>query len=258
MKKSHVVLYGANVGDHSSPLNFAEAAHALFPTLWPAEASAIVLGTINSSFTDRSPKFWKGEADNLRKLFDTRVKQRISLGEINHLSLFAIAPQPLLILLGTLLIDITNAEVFQRHREPQTWNWPKRARRLPFKVQEPSSTAGPPALVLALSAPITDDRVFSVLGDDAAIWRVTAPNPNTDLIKSRSHLSDFRTLMRPLLDRIKDRHGRTTPLHIFPAAGVSPAVELGRVRMPKAHMPWKIYDQVNARGGFIPALSLSH
>jgi len=33
-------------------------------------------------------------------------------------------------------------------------------------------------------------------------------------------------------------------------------VEFGRVRMPKADMPWLIYDQVNARGGFIPALSI--
>jgi hypothetical protein len=34
------------------------------------------------------------------------------------------------------------------------------------------------------------------------------------------------------------------------------AVELGRVRMPKADSPWHVYDQVNARGGFIHALSI--
>jgi len=62
--------------------------------------------------------------------------------------------------------------------------------------------------------------------------------------------------MRPLLDRIKARHGQNTALHIFPAASVAVAVELGRVRMPKADMPWRIYDQVNSRGGFVPALSI--
>src|SRR2546427_7503854 len=30
-KKSHILLYGANVGHHSSPLNYQEAAQALFP-----------------------------------------------------------------------------------------------------------------------------------------------------------------------------------------------------------------------------------
>jgi hypothetical protein len=38
--------------------------------------------------------------------------------------------------------------------------------------------------------------------------------------------------------------------------GVSFAVEFGRVRMPKAHMPMMIYDQVNDRGGFVQALSI--
>jgi len=37
---------------------------------------------------------------------------------------------------------------------------------------------------------------------------------------------------------------------------VSLAVELGRVRLPKADMPWLLYDQVNARGGFIRALTI--
>jgi hypothetical protein len=50
--------------------------------------------------------------------------------------------------------------------------------------------------------------------------------------------------------------GQKTILHVFPAASVSSAIELGRVRMPKADMPWLIYDQINARGGFVPALSI--
>lgn len=256
-KKSTVVLYGANVGDHKSPLQFTDAAQALFPRLHPAEDRAIQLGTINSSFTDRSPAFWTLEAENLRTHFERRVRERITNGEVNHISVFALAPQPLLILLGSLMIDISNAEVFQRHREPQTWSWPDRARAVKFTLDEPKSFTGKPALILALSAAVTDDRITDVLGADTSIWRVTVPNPNTDLIKSRSHLSSFRSFIRPLLDRIKERHGQTTPLHVFPVVGVSVAVEMGRVRMPKAHMPWQIYDQVNALGGFIPALALS-
>lgn len=255
-KKSHVVLYGANVGDHSSPLQFAEAALALFPTLHPADDRPLTLGMINNSYNDRNPKFWEVESENLSVKFEQQVRERIRLGAIAHLSVFAIAPQPLLILLGTLLNDIMSAEVFQRHREPQTWNWPKKAPRLEFLVEAPASFDGVPALVLALSAEVTDDRIMGVLGPDASIWRVTVSRPNMDLIKSRKQLSAFRTLMGALLDRIKAAHGQTTTLHVFPATGVSTAIELGRVRMPKAHMPWQLYDQVNARGGFIPALLL--
>lgn len=257
-KKSHVLLYGANVGQHSSPLNFEEAAAALFPKRYPAEDRPISLGTINSAFTDCDPKFWERESEHLVTQFNRRVREPVSLGEISHLSVFAIAPQPLLIRLGTLMIDITSADVFQRHREPeQTWNWPGRAPRLEYEIEEPASVDGTPALVVALSAPVTDDRILAVLGRDATIWRLTVARPHNDLIKSRTHLSEFRTVVRRLLDRIKARHGQTTLLHVFPVAGVSPAVELGRVRMPKAHMPWRIYDQINARGGFVPTLTLT-
>jgi hypothetical protein len=254
-KKSHVLLYGANVGEHGSPLNFPEAASALFPTYHPADDRAIVLGTINSSLTDKSQTFWETESENLRVQHRQQVKERIKLGAIDHLSVFGIAPQPLLILLGTLLQDITNAEVFQRHREPlQTWQWPVKARRIEFTVEEPTRTDGPPAIVLALSSAVTDDRITAAV-PGANIWRVTVLRPNMDLIKSRQHLSAFRTAVRELLDRIKAAHGQATTLHVFPAMGVSPAIELGRIRMPRASMPWQLYDQVNGRG-FIPALLL--
>ena len=256
-KKTHIVLYWANVGDHKSTLNFMDAAEALFPRRYPAEDRAILLGTNDSPITDRTPAFWHQESNSLRMHFERRVRERIASGEINHISLFALAPQPLLILLGSLMNGIANAEVFQRHREPQTWNWPTRSSPIQFILEEPKYRNGKPVLLLSLSASVSDDRITNVIGEDASIWRVTVPRPNTNLIKSRAHLSAFRTFIQPLLDRIKQIHGQNTTLHIFPVVAVSIAVELGRMRMPKAHMPWQIYDQINALGGFIPALLLS-
>jgi hypothetical protein len=255
-KRSHILLYGENVGEHSSPLNFSEAAQALFPCFYPADDRGILLSAVDGSTKDSDPRFWQRQAEHLVTRFKQRISERVSGGEIGHLSVFGIAPQPLLILLGSLMIDFTKAEVYQRHREPQTWAWPEKASKLRFTVQEPGAASGSPALIIALTAEVTDERVTDAIGADAAIWRLTVPRPNNELIKSRKHLSDFRTTVRELIDRIKARHGQTTPLHVFPVAGVAAAVELGRVRMPKAHMPWILYDQVNARGGFVRAISL--
>jgi hypothetical protein len=255
-KQSHVVLFGAGIGEHSKPLNFAEAAYALFPDWYPAEDRPIALEIIDGIEKDSAEDYWKTQRTNLITKFRLRVKERIERGEIEHISVFALAPQPLLILLGTLMIDITRAEVYQRHREPTaTWSWPSAYAACDFQVSEPRSFKGPPALVLALSAPVNDERITSAL-PGAAIWKVSVTRPNTDLIKSRQHLSAFRTLIRDLLDRINSRHGQTTTLHVFPVAGVSLAVEFGRVRMPKAHAPWVIYDQNNQLGGFVPILDI--
>jgi hypothetical protein len=110
--------------------------------------------------------------------------------------------------------------------------------------------------VLAFSAPVTADRITSVLDQNAAIWTLTVPSPHKEIVKSPAQLSEMRGLFRRVFDEIKAVHGQGTRLHVFPVMPVSLAVELGRARSPKAEMPWRIYDQVGALGGFVPALEI--
>jgi len=210
---------------------------------------------VNSSFRDQSAEFWPIESANLEQQFNERVRPSLAGGDLHHLSVFGLAPQPLLIQLGCLLTDIPQAEVYQLHREPAGWEWPNNDSVIDFIREDPSSADGPAALVFCLSATVTDDRIHAVLGTDASIWKIMVPTPHNDFVKNREQLQAFRQLVRPLLDQIKAMHGQDTPLHIFPAMPVSLAVELGRIRMPKADMPWIVYDQVAEQGGFVKTLS---
>lgn len=255
-KSSYVLLYGANIGDHSSPLNYFDAASALFPDRYPAADRAIELSVHNSSFCDRDAAFWRNEAFELRRKFERQVRLQVAEGGIQHLSVFAIAPQPLLILLGSLLGDIVPSDVYQRHREPATWQWPPESEMQLFRLLRPSSVDGKPALVFEVSATVNVERIHRVLGERASVWSIGVPAPHNDVVKTSRQKAEFRTLVRTALDQIKGVHGQTEVLHVFPAMPVSLAVEFGRVRMPKADMPWLLYDQVNAQGGFIRALTI--
>jgi SMODS-associated and fused to various effectors sensor domain len=256
-RKSHVLLYGARIGEYGAPLSFANAASAMFPDRYPASGDPISLGLQNSATSERDHSFWGTERENLDKQFSRRVQERISDGEVLHLSVFSVAPQPLLIHLGTLLGDIIPCDVYQLHREPQTWRWPSQESAPTLIVKEPSSRAGRPTLVLSLSATIDHRRITSVLGADSSIWTITVHSPHNDLIKSREQLCQLRTTLRRVFDQIKHAHGQQEMLHVFTAAPVSACIEFGRVRMPKADMPWTIYDQVNGLGGFVSALTIS-
>lgn len=256
-KKSHVLHYSAAVGDQPFLIDFMETSQALFPDRYPAENRPIDLGISNAPYQDRDADFWKVESDSLRTKFNRQVKSRLDTGESGHFSIFALAPQPLLIFLGSLLSDIQAVDVYQRHREPTGWKWPEEGVSIPFKVIEPKDMNGTPALLIALSATVSPDRIQAVLGEAASIWIVTVDEPNNDLIKTKSQLEEFRRLMRSLLDRIKSVHGDTSPLHVFPVGPVSIAVELGRVRMPKADMTWMVYDNLPSRDGFVPAIDIS-
>jgi hypothetical protein len=157
-KSSHVLLYGANIGDHSSPLHYAEAASALFPDRYPAADRAIELSVHNSSACERDDSFWRNEAFELRRKFDRQVRLPAASGEIRHLSVFALAPQPLLILLGSLLGDIVPCDVYQRHREPTTWEWPQDSETPLFRLRRPDCIEGPAVLLFEVKSKLPMDK----------------------------------------------------------------------------------------------------
>jgi hypothetical protein len=256
-RRSHVLTYATHVGAHHALPTLQDANAALLAQRRYPASTAIDLSTRDGADPAVERDFWQQEANRLTRQFDRQVRQPLECGEITHISCFALAPQPLLIKIGTLLGDIVPIDTYQRHREPPTWEWPADCPALAFEVSEPPATGGAPALVLSISATITPDRIERVLGTDASVWSVAVPAPHNDIVKSPATLAGFRATLRPVLDRIKAAHGHRSTLHVFPATPVSLAVEFGRIRMPKADMPWLLYDEQSSLGGFIPALTIA-
>ena len=258
-RSSHVLKYSVNVGSFSAPLDTTLAAEALFAAnRFPAGDRPIELGAVDSSGRDHDTEFWAAEEKALLSKFETRVAQRLADGSIHHLSVFALGPQPLLVRLGCLLTDIPRTDVYQLHREPPRWAWPSRDRDIEFEVTRPADFMGDPALVISLSASIAPERVRAIIGSQSSIWVIRVQEPSNDFVVSPKILSSFRRAMRLLLNDIKLRHGHDSTLHIFPAMPVATAVELGRVRQPKADMPWVIYDENRKIGGFQRAIRIGH
>jgi len=251
--KSHVLLYGANIGEHSSPVHFEKTTPAMLPNRYPAENPAIELSLINSPLRDHQEMFWTLERENLRRKFMDKVKRRLELGDIQHLSIFALAPQPLLVELGVLISDISQADVYQLHREPADWKWQDDPEAFEYIVEKPEKIHNKIALNLSLSATIDNQRIFKIMGNETSIWTVTIPRPNNDFLKSSDQLSKFRKVIRDLLNKIKMIHGHDNIIHVFPAVPVAAAVELGRVWMPKADLPLSIFDE---KGGFHYAFTI--
>jgi hypothetical protein len=254
-KKSHVVLFGAKIGEQKSALQFDEAVEAMFPNRFPAEERAVELSML-CEHEDSLEKYWPTESDNLRSAFERYVTPLINEDKACHFSVFGFAPQPLLILLGSLITDKIPTEVYQLHREPRTWQWQPHPSEFEFHVKNPQQAKENPVLIISLSTPIHHDRILATAGPNPSIWELTIDEPHNDFLKSEAQLGMFREKIRKLMASIASAHGNETHLKIFPAMPVACAVELGRVRMPKADMPWTIFDQNNKRNGFIPTLRI--
>jgi CBASS immunity sensor of nucleotide second messenger signals len=255
-RASHVVRYGAKIGDNESPVSFNRVRSAMLPKRYPSGGNSIVIEILGSVTTDGEDNFWRIEPDNLERQFNTILRPRITSREITHMSVFGLAPIPLLVKLGALLGDIVPSDVYQLHREPAGWMWAEDGDNIAFRVSRPSNKVSDKvALKLGISATITDDRVTSVLGPEVPIWSLSAMHPGNDVTRHETDLGEFRRLLRGLYDEIKVHHGEQATIHVFPAIPVSMAIEVGRVRMPKSDLSIIVYD--NIRGmGFLPRLTI--
>lgn len=243
-KSSHILMYVANIGKNNAKVTWEQAALAMAPNRYPAEKPGFELSLINSLFEDKDESFWEIEKNNLRTQFAQKVKPRLQVKDVKHLSVFAIAPQPLLIELGRLISDIVPTDVYQLHREPkQDWKWKAPSKSGKYKISAPSRIYPTVALNLSLSSNITEKRIQNVFQEEVSIWTLSIETPNNDFMKSQEQLIAFREAIRTLLNQIKLRHGDKNVVHVFPSIPVSVAVELGRVWMPKADLPLRIYDE---------------
>ena len=253
--QSEVLLYGARIGHHEALVSWDKAARAMLAQKrLPLTRNGIALGMQHGTFDDREGRFWRIEAEHLKRKFRSGAAER--LRDVPHFSIFALAPQPLLILLGSLLPDLRPADVYQLHREPPTWEWQPSPAGFKYKVSRPSSCHSAVALKIGLSATITQSRLSHAMEGMFSTWGVTIDNPNNDFLQGHEQLAQFRVVLRRTLDRIKAQHGEKATIHLFPAMPVAAAVEFGRVLMPKADLPVKVYDQ-NREKGFRFALEVN-
>jgi hypothetical protein len=254
-KRSHVVLYGSRVGEEQSPLNIGGAFDAMFPDWYPADDRPINL-SMCSSLDDSTDEFWIAETTHLRKEFERRVRPGIEEAQPNHFSIFALASQPLLILLGTLFTDKVPAIVYQPVREPKTWRRQPHPEDFRFIVNIPDDVSGPPAVLFSLSDRVNPDRVHDALGMKASIWELTSNDCHNDCLRSEAQLSEFRKKVRKLFVSLRESHPTATEISIFPVMPVAFAIELGRVRMPKADFTWSVYDHHNKQNAFVKRVTI--
>ena len=106
-----------------------------------------------------------------------------------------------------------------------------------------------PSWWTSISAQITDDRVRAALDtDDVSIWEIRSCRFGTSVLRNEGDLSRFRMLVGQVFDEIRQQHGVSVELSVFPAIPAACAIEFSRVWQPKAHPRFAIYDETQIEG----------
>lgn len=240
-KKLIKIIYYSKIGSKDVYFNTNQLNEAVIQQGFYPEDIEIDLSS-NTTVNDKEPEYYMEKRRDLDSSFAKYEKTILS----NSIALFAIAPQPLLIYLGTKLAKISEIYVNQRSRKKESWNFLVNSPDYHYEIKQPSTfnQNNEICLILALSDNVLPSRIQSVISNPD-IWIITVEEPNMNLVETRKSIVDFSIITLKLFSMIKDIYGLEKSIHVFPLMPCSLAVEFGRVWMPKANNNLIIYDQFN-------------
>jgi 5-methylcytosine-specific restriction endonuclease McrA len=204
------------------------------------------------------PSYWhaaKDEIDHTLRL----VEQAVASGNVDHLSVFAIAPVPLLVYLGFGLEDKTDTRLYQKNRDgDQGWRWDESAPVYDFTTTR--STGSTPVKEVVLAASLTAEVQRTSLPASLQGLPYFEIRPEGDrfgpgLFSHPATLRNFADRWRGLLAEVEAACPGATKWHLVAAAPLTPAIEMGRAFMREAQPPIDVYERQN--GTYTPVVQVN-
>jgi hypothetical protein len=200
--------------------------------------------------------------DNARATIDRQLDQLARIeprpGRTLRVSVFALAPIPLLIYLGARLSDKQVVDLYQRHRDPESWSWHEGAGDAHFATQCAIQAGGDVALLVNVSGQNTAASVTRAMSDCTVYeLAVSGQAPTPLVLKTRGDLDRFTSEYIRALAMIRAAHPSLKRLHVLPAVPAPLAIVMGRMRLPKVDPRLLVYDRDQRSGGFVPTFEIS-
>lgn len=230
----------------------AQIQRAILP-MYPLEKPYCRIDLNEQYVIGREPEFIASANKTIRALVDD-FKYRSPGERIEHVSVFALAPIPLLVLLGRRLGRTVPADIFQHHHDRDNWTWKTRGRHITFEHRGIRKGADPTcvALLVSVSGTVTLSGLPPEIDGRFAIYEISPREvrPSTNCIRTREHLESFKQAYEVFLRDLRRTHDRLEAIHLFPAVPPSVAIACGRELMPKVDPVLRVYDYYKSRGGF--------
>lgn len=203
--------------------------------------------------------FWTTFAGEVTEQIRQTLRRGNNSLVYDHLSVFAIAPIPILMHMGNQLGNIVPLDLYQKHRDTNDWKWKIEPENDPFEFRS-TSVGGKEgkdiALVLSLSGKITPDSYLSITGD-MPVYEIEIDDANPGFLSFESRMEKFRAVYRKVLSDIVAKHGSDSTIHLFPAIPAPIAVLCGKELLPKADPSMHVYDYDKTQGGFVRTLQIN-
>lgn len=226
--KSLPILMSFPVGTHVPTLDVGQIHRAMLEnsgyTLFPAERH-IHIDRSDFDVLDDSPDFWRQAERAVTGLYNQRIRpELVARNGATHLTIAAFAPIPMLLKLGALVGDKTQATVLDLPGERWLWDTRPDCPELQFKYDKSTALPREVAAVVSIS-----NRGVHPEADTVVEFQ--AIEPNRGIIRKEAHLMEFRREFNAFLMQLVRAGVRV--LHLYPVTPISASVEIGRMLLPK-------------------------
>jgi hypothetical protein len=254
-----VLQLKARIGGDPVEIPLADVTRAIAPR-YPADRKGHVIDV--SQLDDREPEFVGMAAKLISRELERLYAPGLAVDAVRHVSVFALAPMPLLVHMGFRLSNKVTADFFQRHRDTSDWVWKEAGARVSYaeRVVRAGSDPTKVALVLSLSGKI-DVTTLPVSSDGGfTVREMTLANrePGVDFLRRREDLEAFGVAYRECLAAITASQPQATEIHLFPAVPAPVALRCGYDVLKKAQPDLVVWDFDKAAGGFTKKLEVRY
>lgn len=149
-------------GKQNDSFSAREAAKAFLPRM-RAESEYAMTISVPALGEYKSAEYWQSAEYWLDNNYRYNVRAKLNNYPNTHFSVFSLAPIPLIMKLGFLMGDKVRANVYQKTKHPDTWEWQSTELTNAFKIEKKTFECGTGvAIVLSVTAEIEMQAVLKV------------------------------------------------------------------------------------------------
>lgn len=250
--KTTIVQLKTRIAGQTVTIPITQVMKAITPR-YPLDAKGYVIDL--TAFENDGADFIATAQREIEQKIARLYEPGLDLAETRHISLFALAPIPLLMFLGSRLSNKVEVELYQRHRDTEDWTWKTDGAPVEYqfsKVRDGTDTRKV-ALLLSLSGKISLDTLPSEIDGRFTVYELTLAHrePAPTFLRRREDLANFKQTYQTALRAMSRAHPQAEAIHVFPAMPAPIAVLCGRERLPKIDPKFLVYDNDKRRGGFV-------
>lgn len=256
--KTTIVQLRSRIGAQTVAIPAPEIHKAVAP-LYPEDPQGLIIDL--TSLDGQDGAFYETAKRAIRRKVERLYEPGMEVNETRHISLFALAPIPLLVFLGTQLSNKVTVEPYQRHRDTEDWVWKTDGEPAEYKFHKrrAGTDAACVALLLSLSGPTHLSDLPAEVDERFFVYEITLAKgtPRPSYLRTREDLARFKDVYEEARSSIRRDHGGLTALHLFPAVPAPVAVLCGRELLPKVDPALLVYDRDKRGGGFQPIMRVN-